>query len=239
MAGNAHGVDSEGANVKRYVQIALDGVRMEERSRFVGHTCELTRRLHHAGLVVGNHDRDERDVFSHHFGQLHRLYVAGGAGANDVDSKAGCAQKREIIEDGIMLDRADDHAIARALCGALALGHAKESELVRLGAAAGQDDFGGTYAGAERCGQGTPCPLEFGRRPAPERMERVGVDAGKFACVIAPLFLDGFGPHRGRSGKVEVHKAFCGLHVHCGLKPRMPRCRAFGAAQPRLRGPPP
>ena len=49
-------------------------------------------RLHHTGLVIGDHNAHERDVVAEQINKRGRLNVARAAGLHQVDGKAGGSQ---------------------------------------------------------------------------------------------------------------------------------------------------
>ena len=59
---NGHGVNSQLGNIERNMQIPLDGIGVEQGAHGMRGRGKLADGLHHAGLVVGNHDAHERHV---------------------------------------------------------------------------------------------------------------------------------------------------------------------------------
>ena len=62
MGGDGHGVDAQLGGIERNVQIPLDGIGVEQGAHGMRGRGKLADGLHHAGLVVGNHDAHERHV---------------------------------------------------------------------------------------------------------------------------------------------------------------------------------
>ena len=62
VRGNGHGVNSQLGDIERNVQIPLDGIGVEQGAHGMRGRGKLADGLHHAGLVVGNHDAHERHV---------------------------------------------------------------------------------------------------------------------------------------------------------------------------------
>ena len=62
MGGDGHGIDAQLGGIERNVQIALDGIGVEQSAHGMRGRGKLADRLYHAGLVVGNHDAHERHV---------------------------------------------------------------------------------------------------------------------------------------------------------------------------------
>ena len=62
VRGNGHGVNSQLGDIERNMQIPLDGIGVEQSANGMRGRGKLADGLHHAGLVVGNHDAHERHV---------------------------------------------------------------------------------------------------------------------------------------------------------------------------------
>ena len=62
MGGDGHGLDAQLGGIERNVQIPLDGIGVEQGAHGMRGRGKLADGLHHAGLVVGNHDAHERHV---------------------------------------------------------------------------------------------------------------------------------------------------------------------------------
>ena len=94
MCCNGHGIDAQLGDIERNMQIALDGIGMEQGTRGVRSRDKLADGLHHAGLVVGDHNAHERHVVAEQLDKRGRLNVARAAGLHQVDGKAGGPQQR-------------------------------------------------------------------------------------------------------------------------------------------------
>ena len=86
-----------------------------------------------------------------------------------------------------MLDARDEDAIALAVALAHALRNAHERKEIGLSAAACEYDLAGANAMPQGPRQRGTATLELVSGFAPERVQRVGIDAGKVADVIALL----------------------------------------------------
>ena len=62
VRGNGHGVNSQLGDIERNMQIPLDCIGVEQGANGMRGRGKLADGLHHAGLVVGNHDAHERHV---------------------------------------------------------------------------------------------------------------------------------------------------------------------------------
>ena len=62
MGGDGHSIDAQLGDIEWNMQIALDGIGVEQGTGGVCGRGKLADGLHHAGLVVGNHDAHERHV---------------------------------------------------------------------------------------------------------------------------------------------------------------------------------
>ena len=80
VGGDGHGVDTQLGGIERNMQIALDGIGVEQGACGVRSRGKLADRLHHAGLVVGDHNTHERDVVAEQVAQRGKLDVARTAG---------------------------------------------------------------------------------------------------------------------------------------------------------------
>ena len=152
MRGNGHGVNSQLGDIERNVQIPLDGIGVEQGAHGMRGRGKLADGLHHAGLVVGNHNAHERHVVAEQVAQRGGLNVARAAGLHQADGKAGGAQQRQVVQDRIVLDGRYDHTAALAIALTSALGKTEQRQLVCLGAAVGQDYLGWADARAKAAG---------------------------------------------------------------------------------------
>ena len=113
---------------------------------------KLADGLHHAGLVVGDHNAHERHVVAQQVAQRGRLNVARAAGLHQVDGKAGGTQQRQVVQNRIVLDGRYDHAVTLAIALTSALGKTEQRQLVGFGAAVGQNNLGRADACAKAMG---------------------------------------------------------------------------------------
>ena len=91
MRGNGHSIDAQLGDIERNMQVALDGIGVEQGAHGMRGGGQLADGLHHAGLVIGGHDAHERDIVSEQVTQRGRLNVARTAGLHQVDGKASGA----------------------------------------------------------------------------------------------------------------------------------------------------
>ena len=94
MRGNGHGIDAQLGDIERNMQVALNGVAMEQGARGVRGGGQLADGLHHAGLVVGDHNAHKRHVVAEQLRERSGLNVARTAGLYQVDGKARGTQQR-------------------------------------------------------------------------------------------------------------------------------------------------
>ena len=121
---------------------------------------KLADGLHHAGLVVGDHNAHERHVVAEQVAQRGRLNVAHAAGLHQVDGKSGGTQQRQVVQNRIVLDGRHDYTIALAIALTSALGKTEQRQLVGFGAAVGQDNLGRADARAKAAGNLATCNLQ-------------------------------------------------------------------------------
>ena len=223
MRGNGHGIDAQLGDIERNMQIALDGIGVEQGAHGMRGGGQLADGLHHTGLVVGCHDAHECDVVAEQVIQRSGLDVARTAGLHQIDGKTGGAQQRQVVKDRIVLNRRHDDAVALAIALTSALGKSEERQLVCLGAAVGQDDLGRADACAKATGDLATGNFQACGGLASKRVQRIGVDAGKLAVVIFALRKERLGAHGRRGGVVKIHGyavltcGHKGLCLLCGL----------------------
>ena len=172
------------------MQLALDGIGMKQGAGSMRGGGQLADRLHHAGLVVGDHNAHERHIIAEQLDKRGGLNVARAAGLHQVDGKAGGTQQRQVIQNRIVLDGRNDYTIALAIALTSALGKTEQRQLVGFGAAVGQNNLGRADACAKAMGDLATGNLQARGGLAAERVQRVGVDAGKLAVVIFALRKD-------------------------------------------------
>ena len=94
MCGNGHSVNSQLGDIERNMQVALDGIGMKQGAGSMCGSGKFADGLHHAGLIVGDHNAHERHVVTQQVDQRGRVNEARAAGLHQVDGKAGGAQQR-------------------------------------------------------------------------------------------------------------------------------------------------
>ena len=80
MCSDGHGINAQLGGIERNVQIALDGIGVEQGTHGVRSCGKLADGLYHAGLVVGGHDAHECHVVAKQVAQRGRFDVARTAG---------------------------------------------------------------------------------------------------------------------------------------------------------------
>ena len=206
VPGHGHRVQAAGREVERERAERLHRVGVERhvvRRRDRGQRLD---RLDGADLVVGPHDRDQRDRAGvGREGRLERLGVhpAGGVDRQPLDHRAlVLGQPEHGVHHRVVLDRAgQDAAPVRVLAAALPV-EALDREVVRLGAATGEQDLAGPRP--ERRGEGLAGLLDQPPGGPAGRVQRRRV-----ADVAQPRRhrLDRLGDHRRGRRVVEVEAA--------------------------------
>ena len=98
-------IDTELVHIDGDMEIPLNGVGVKARSMRMRDRGEFANGLHHAGLVVGKHDRDERHVVIHHRRKCLGLHVALCAHRYRIYREPASAQSGDIVEDRVVLNR--------------------------------------------------------------------------------------------------------------------------------------
>ena len=62
VCGDGHSIDAQLGNIERNMQVALDGIGMKQGAGSMCGSGQLADWLHHASLVVGDHNAHERHV---------------------------------------------------------------------------------------------------------------------------------------------------------------------------------
>ena len=133
-----------GAEVYGELAGGLDCVGVEECSGGVGDGGECLDGLDDAGLVVGEHDADEACGGANGVEEGVGLDHAMGVGSDEGDVDVAVFEGLGGVEDGVVFDVGGDDVDA-LLGGKEFRGDgAEESEVIALGAAGGEDDFGGS-----------------------------------------------------------------------------------------------
>ena len=134
-----------------------------------------------------------------------------------------------------MLDGRNDDTTTLAIALTSALGKTEQRQLVGFGAAVGQYNLGRADARAKAAGDLATCNLQTRGSLAAERMQRVGVDAGKLAVVVLALRKERLGAHGRRGGIVKIHGyavltcGHKGLCLLCGLIAQLLQQRNLGS----------
>ena len=168
---------------------------MEDRSALVCEPRQFGDRLDRADLVVGVHHADDRGVVCERLPQC-----IGGDNARLVDleeRRAGpaLAQGFDRVEDRLVLDVTGHEVMTSA--APERLGDAADGEIVTLGPAAGEDDFG--RVGADQGCHGAPGLVDSRFRLLSEV-----VDARRVAPLVAQRRAHPVGDRRGERGRGVV-----------------------------------
>ena len=158
---------------------------MDARAITAGETRHRFDRLHRAGFVIRQHDRDQGGRRRPRQGAFERREVDPPVAARRDPRRAGGGR-----ENGIVLDGRDDRR---------RMGDSREGEIVGFGSAAGEDDalgrrvdqprhfFAGVLHGSAR---GAPGPMNGGRVAAGGQHpgDRFGgCGANRRACVVIAI----------------------------------------------------
>ena len=198
VAGEGQEVYPPGIHVHRHLAERLDAVHMQGDARFARDAADLPDRLERADLRVGAHERHEDGV-----GPQGLPDVTGIDHAEAVHGQIGRGESLPFErlhrpQHRVMLDlRGDD--VPRALGG----GNALDSEIVRLGAARGEDDL--ILGDLEEARD-----LLARRLHAIARFAAEAVDARRIAEVLAEVRqhgLEHLGVHRGGCVVIEIDPA--------------------------------
>ena len=98
-------IDTEFVHIDGDMEISLNGIGVEASSMRMCDRTEFANGLHHAGLVVGKHDRDERHVVIHHRRKRLGLHIAPCAHRYRIYHETTSAQSSDIVEDRVVLNR--------------------------------------------------------------------------------------------------------------------------------------
>ncbi len=203
VSGHGQGVDAAGREVDGERSGRLHGVGVHRDAELAGDRGQLGNRLDRADLVVGPHDRDQRErvgVARHDVAQRVGRDAAVGVDRQGDDLGAlVLGQPVDGVQHGMVLDSADDDPAPARVGVAAGPEDALDREVVGLGAAGGEDDL--RRARAEGRGQLLAGLLDPPTRGAAGPVQRRGVahlthglgDGG-----------DGVGKHRGRGSVVQV-----------------------------------
>src|SRR5574343_1122895 len=138
VRGQAHQVDRQGVQVDGDLARCLRRIHMEEDALLAAHRADAGNVLHHTDFVVHEHHADEDGVRADRgFERIHAqqavvLHVQVG------HVKALTLQFAHGVEHGLVLGLDGDQVLA---AGFVKLRRALEGQVVRLGGAAGPDDF--------------------------------------------------------------------------------------------------
>lgn len=133
----------------------------------MGDISQIADGLHDAGLVVGRHDGNQRDIGTHEALKSLRGNATGPIRFDKVHPEAGGAEQGEVVEDGVMFDGGHDDAVALAVALPYALGNPQKREHVGLGAATRENDLTRADARAHAARDRAPALLQPNGRAAP------------------------------------------------------------------------
>ena len=214
VARDGKGVNAKPLNIDGDMEPTLHGVGMKEGAACMSRARKVLDGLHDAGLVVGKHDGDKRDVPSQQGLEGFRGNEPLAARFNHVDRETSGAKLPEVIEDGIVLDSGNNHAAPLGIAGTSRLGQTHESHIVRLGTAAGEDHLARAHTRSKRFGDVPASRLEGGLRLASKAVQRIGVCTGDIGGVVGELSGNRLGAQRRRSGVIKVYDAVDGCVFH-------------------------
>ena len=190
-------IDAERRHVEVEPRCSLHGVGVHRDAALAREACDLGDRLHGAHLVVGEHDGDEGRVGAKGRGEGRDIHEALVVDADDGDLEAvRAAEVVHGLEHRLVLDRGGHEVLAARVAERDAL----DGEVVRLGAARGEGDLGGT--GAEPSSDRRTRVTQGGRRGLAEPMGARRV--AELAREVGPHRLEHLAAHRGGGGFVEV-----------------------------------
>ena len=175
----------------------LHGIDMQQAARRMDDRGRLRDRLHHAGLVVGKHERDERPYRagdgSRERGQVDPPFGIDGNFPDHLPREAAAGADRG------MLDCGDKEDFARPLLAG-GLDSRRQGEHVRLGAAGGEEHVGR----ARRDQRRHLLPRGFDQTPrrAPLGMHRGRVAGDRQRIHKGPARLR---PQRRRGVPIEIN----------------------------------
>jgi len=152
VGAEAEEVDAPIVDVDGDAAGGLDGVAVEEDVCFAGDAGDFADGLEGADFVVDGHEGDEAGVGAERAAEVIGIDDAGGGDGEDGEGVAEAVELFGDVEDGGVFDGGGDDV------GAGGQG-AEEGEVIRFGAAGGEDDLFGF--GGEECGEGAAGGLEL------------------------------------------------------------------------------
>ena len=139
VRGEREHINAHRLHVDRHVADRLHRVRVELRADRMRQLCNLADRLNGADLIVRRHDGDERSVLGKLALQLLEVDMALLVHIQIGDAVAFLLERLAGVEHRVMLDLGGDQMLAAL--GRGAVHKAADGEVVRLRAAAGEDDL--------------------------------------------------------------------------------------------------
>ena len=136
VPGDAEQMAADGLDVDRNFAGGLDGVGVKRDFGFGGDFADLLDGLNDAGFVVGHHDADEFRVRLERAVNVEGIDDAAGGDGQERDLDAALLRLVGGVQNSVVLDGGGDEVVARAQ-------DAEDGGVVALGAAGGEDDFGG------------------------------------------------------------------------------------------------
>ena len=219
MAGDCEGRYPAGVEVNGDCAECLHRVRVHGNTVFGGDSGDLGDGLYGTDLIVRPHDGHERDVFGVLFDEFAdglRVDATVLVYGDPFELRALCLfEPFAGFFHGVVLDGGDENSGALRVFFAALPVDALDREVVRLGAAGGENNFGGV--GSDGAGDAFAGVFDVGAGVA-----AYGVQGGGVATV-AHLFnhsVDGGGQYVGGGGMVEVDAAvltvgFCAHGSSC------------------------
>ena len=139
VRGERQHVNAHRLHVDRHMADRLHRVRMEHSAHRMGEFRDLPDRLDGADLVVRRHDGDERGVLAQRVFELLEIDAAVLVHVQIGDAEALLFERFAGVEHRVVLDLGGDQV--PAALGRRAVHKPADGEVVRLRAAAGEDDL--------------------------------------------------------------------------------------------------
>ena len=198
MSAQREHVDSQRTNIHGHSPGGLHGVGVHGDASLAPYRRDFFYGLHHAGFVIGVHDRNQDGFRSQRAAHIRRIDYSIPAHAQPGHRNSFALQLRAGVQDRRVLDSTCDHVPFGGTGGA---DRTQNREIIGFGPAAGKHDFFGIAAQqhchlAARCFEPLPCSL-------PEI-----VDTGRIAVHFAQIprqFAQHFGRNRRSRVVIEVN----------------------------------
>ena len=171
VRGERHQIDIERGEIDRDLACRLDRVAVIERVVTMRDARDLRNILHHARLVIGEHDRDQRRKRIGREHPIERIEIDAAIG-----QRRNGLRFRRVAAHRIMLDGGNQQT---------ASGETGERQRIRLAAAAGEDDLVGARIDQQR--DGIARLVEHAPRRRPARCTDDGLPVAFSAAATAAV----------------------------------------------------